>query len=94
MSCLPGLEGFRGPYTRQIVRKSKAEGRKEGIKEGEVKGDIQGRQQALLTVLSARGLALSATIRDRILSCSDAATLDRWIARATRARSAARAIAD
>ncbi len=44
--------------------------------------------EALLSVLTARGLALSDALRAQILSCQDLATLDRWLARALTAQTA------
>jgi hypothetical protein len=43
----------------------------------------------MLTLVAARGLSLSSEVRERILSCTDLATLDRWIARAAVAESVA-----
>ncbi|MCW5813344.1 MAG: hypothetical protein KIT84_20110 [Labilithrix sp.] len=36
----------------------------------------------MLTVLDARGIAVSAEQKERILGCSDVALLDRWIRKA------------
>ena len=58
----------------------KADLRHEGRKEGKA--------EALLSVLTARGLALSDALRAQILSCQDLATLDRWLARALTAQTA------
>jgi len=55
---------------------------------GVAAGEAKGRAEALLAFLRARGLAVTDAQRDRILSCTDLATLDRWIARAAVADSA------
>ncbi|KAB2348621.1 hypothetical protein F8566_17190 [Actinomadura rudentiformis] len=49
-----------------------------GVEEGEVKGE----RRALLTVLNARGLEVSAAERERITSCSDVEQLQEWVRRA------------
>jgi PD-(D/E)XK nuclease family transposase len=53
----------------------------EGKAEGKAEGEVSGLAKALLTVLTARGLAISADARARIEACKDPAILDRWIAR-------------
>ena len=65
----------------------KAEGKVEGIAEGELKGILKGKAEAILAVLTARGIAISAAGRARIEACKDLATLDRWLARAIHAAS-------
>ncbi len=48
----------------------------------EAKAKAQGKSESLLTVLQARGLSVSETVRSKILACMDLQMLDRWIARA------------
>ncbi|HEY3356065.1 MAG TPA: hypothetical protein VGQ83_22625, partial [Polyangia bacterium] len=62
------------------------------LAEGKAEGQAEGKAQALLTILSARGLALAPAQRARILACRDLAQLDRWIARAVTAPSVAQAL--
>jgi predicted transposase/invertase (TIGR01784 family) len=57
------------------------------LAEGEAIGLIKGKIAALLAVLAARGFSVTEEARARIEACKDAATLDRWIARATTAPS-------
>jgi predicted transposase YdaD len=66
----------------------------EGEARGEAKGRAAGRAEALVAIFAARGLPLSEHLRERILRCTDIATLDRWIVRATTASSAAEALAE
>ncbi|WP_437652488.1 hypothetical protein [Sorangium sp. So ce1182] len=77
------------PAARKLRLFLEAQGRKkgraEGRAEGEVKGRAEGRQEALITLLRARGLAPSPDDEARIRGCADAAKLDRWIARAATA---------
>jgi predicted transposase/invertase (TIGR01784 family) len=60
----------------------------EGMAEGETAGVVKGKVEALLAFLAARGVPASDVARARIEACKDAATLDRWIARAATAASA------
>lgn len=53
----------------------------------EAAGEIRGKQEALLTILGARGLRISPAQRSRITECSDVARLGQWIARAVTATS-------
>ncbi|MGK4008011.1 hypothetical protein WMF31_35670 [Sorangium sp. So ce1036] len=69
-----------------------AKGRAEGRAEGEAKGRAEGRQQALMTLLRARGLSPSRDDEARIRACTDPAKLDRWIARAATATSVREAL--
>lgn len=44
--------------------------------------EARGEANAVLRVLQARGFAISDSIRERVLSCSDLAQLDQWLDRA------------
>jgi predicted transposase/invertase (TIGR01784 family) len=63
------------------------EGRAEGKVEGRAEGKVEGRAEAILCVLAARGLVLSAAHARRIRKCRDLAQLDAWLAAAATARS-------
>jgi len=54
----------------------------QGEAEGRTKGRDEGRAEALLAVLEARGIALDAEARGRIVGCTDSEQLQRWIVRA------------
>lgn len=84
LSKMPESRAFR-----EFRLKLEAAGEARGIVEGEVKG----KRSALLTILLARGLRISAAQRRRITECSDAAKLDRWIARAVTAGSTTEVLA-
>jgi len=62
-----GLIKKRNPEILRILRQQHDEGR------------IQAQRQAVLSVLEARDLMVSATVRDAVLACSDSAVLDRWL---------------
>ncbi len=67
----------------------KAEGRAEGKAEGRAEGKAEGLALALLGVLAARGLALDEAQRASVDGCRDAEALQRWLARAAVATTAA-----
>jgi hypothetical protein len=69
------------PAARRLRLFLEAQGRKKGRAEGEA----EGRQDALLTMLRARGFSPSQEDEARIRACVDTAKLDRWIARAATA---------
>jgi hypothetical protein len=53
----------------------------------EAQGEKRGRQEALLTLLRARGLPSSPKEEARIRACTDTTELDQWITRAATASS-------
>ncbi|WP_437487662.1 hypothetical protein WME75_07280 [Sorangium sp. So ce1014] len=73
------------PAARKLRLFLEAQGRKKGRAEGRAEGEAKGRQEALLTLLRARGLSPSQDDEARIRACTDAAKLDRWIAQAATA---------
>jgi hypothetical protein len=50
--------------------------------ESRVEGRVEGRAEALIVILDARGVALGAAERARILDERDPSTLVRWLTRA------------
>jgi hypothetical protein len=57
--------------------------------EVEAKGEAKGKAEAILKILAARVVIVSAEQQQEILSCHDLARLDRWLLRALQASSAA-----
>jgi hypothetical protein len=53
--------------------------------EGEARGEAKGARADLLIVIAARGITLDEEGRARIDACTDATTLDAWLARAAQA---------
>jgi hypothetical protein len=51
-------------------------------------GEAKGEARAILRILERRGVSISAELRDRILGCSDLATLEGWLDKALTAASA------
>jgi hypothetical protein len=66
------------PFAREHFGKGEAKGRAEGLAEGEAKGEAK----ALLTVLRAAGIEVSAQADHHIKSCTDLTQLESWLARA------------
>jgi hypothetical protein len=67
------------PFAREHFGRGKAEGLAEGKAEGEA--------EAVLLVLQARGLDITADDRRRITGCADLAQLKTWVARAATVQS-------
>jgi flagellar biosynthesis/type III secretory pathway protein FliH len=51
----------------------------EGEAKGKTEGRAEGQAQAILRVLERRNVPVSAEQRERILTCSDLATLGAWL---------------
>ena len=77
------------PLVRDGYRKGIREGMLEGIREGK----SAGKAESVLMLLETRGVRVSKTLRDKILSCHDPATLDRWFKNAISAASASEVFA-
>jgi predicted transposase YdaD len=55
------------------------------IEQGRQQGLTRGRAEYVLRILTARGVEVDDTARQRILTCTDVATLDRWFDRSLNA---------
>lgn len=90
MTTTAGYE-FRSELLRNLAAEQKAlgeaEGMAQGMARGRAEGVAEGEAQAVLTVLAARGVAVRADVRDRILACTDLARLEAWLRRAVSATS-------
>src|ERR1022692_2030392 len=69
-------------YLSDFARKYYGEGEAKGKAEGKAEGKAKGPAVGVLSVLSARGLAISPEQRRSILECTDTTRLDRWISSA------------
>jgi hypothetical protein len=82
---------------RRILQKGEARGRAEGEArgraEGEARGRVEGLALALLSVLKARGFAVTEAYHQRIFHCTEPATLERWLQQAVTAASVEDALA-
>ena len=70
-------------FFSETQRRSFAEGKAAGKAEGRAEGEAH----AILRVLERRSISVSAQQRDRILACTDLATLESWVDRAVTATS-------
>ncbi len=82
-------------YSEQLIEqglqkglaRGREEGREEGLQQGLQQGLTRGRAEYILRILTARGVQADEAARQRILSCSDLTTLDRWFERSLNATS-------
>jgi predicted transposase YdaD len=65
-----------------------------GMRRGLDRGRAEGRAEDVLRILAARGIHVTDEARQRILSCTDLFTLDRWFNRALRASTLANVLGD
>jgi Uma2 family endonuclease len=72
----------------------RAEGRTEGRAEGRTEGRAEGRAEAVILLLTARGVAVDSATRVRILAERDPQRLDRWIVSAASCAQVAELFAD
>ena len=73
---------FYGQGQQDGLERGLEKGRREGRQEGRQEGQQKGEALAVLEVLDARGLSVSATARRRILGCTSPAQLKRWLRQA------------
>jgi hypothetical protein len=85
---------YKTEFARSYYAKGEAKGHAEGEAKGRAEGKAEGEAKALLAVLAARGLEVDAATRERILTCTDAEKLERWIVRAVTASSAQEVLSD
>ncbi|HRI69366.1 MAG TPA: Rpn family recombination-promoting nuclease/putative transposase [Polyangium sp.] len=69
-------------------REGVEEGLKQGLKQGVEQGELKGKRDALLKLLAAKGIALSASQEALVGSCADPNTLDAWFEQAIGAKAA------
>ena len=75
------------------VTKGMAQGVAQGVAKGVAQGVAKGKAEALLTIVTHRGLTLTAAQRRRIMGCTDVAMIERWLERALSASSGAELLA-
>ncbi len=73
---------------RHVLRRLTGHESLDGVRaEGRTEGKAEGKAEAVLSVLEARGIAVSESERKRILMCSDLQILDHWLRQAMTATS-------
>ncbi len=91
-------EGYRTSWLQEAYLKGQAKGEVKGMAKGKAQGKAEGKaegfRQALLRVLVARGLKLTARSRKRIEAEVDVHRLERWHSAALTAKSVAEVFAD
>ncbi|WP_309893592.1 hypothetical protein [Archangium sp.] len=86
-------------YAEELIKRYQqgfAQGREEGRQEGQEavrQEDWRWHAEAVLRILTGRGLHVDDASRQLILSCSDVATLDLWFDRAIHATSLSEVLA-
>lgn len=82
-------EGYEphSDFARKHWSKGREEGREEGREAGREEGRIAAMGDAVIKVLTSRGLSLSETAQAAILGTSDLLTLERWLIHAVRVAS-------
>ncbi len=77
-------------YAEELIE----QGLEQGLQQGRQEGLTQGRAEALLRILTARGVQVDEVARQRILACTDLTTLDRWLDRALNATTLSEVVDD
>lgn len=72
-------KGVYPPFAQALLDRGMREGELKGELRGELKGELKGKHDALLRLLTRAGIALADEDRARISTCTDPATLDRWL---------------
>ena len=69
---------FKDPFIDRFIE----EGKQQGMEQGKQLGRADSATRVLLTILTARGIAIADQLRSRIAECTDPDLLERWAARA------------
>jgi hypothetical protein len=82
-----GTYEYQSDFARTYVAQGRQEGLHKGLQKGLHEGLCRGERVALLEVLDARGLAVDAAARQRILACTQPSQLKRWLRKAVTVKS-------
>jgi len=80
-------EALMRSYGEELIEQGRQQGLARGREEGREEGLARARAEYILRTLTTRGVQLDEAARQRIFSCSDVATLDRWFDRSLHASS-------
>ncbi|HYO59117.1 Rpn family recombination-promoting nuclease/putative transposase [Archangium sp.] len=72
-------------YGEELIERGLQQGLEKGLARGREEGLTRGRAEDVLRILTARGVQVDEATRQRILTCTDLATLDRWFDRSLNA---------
>ncbi|MFE8603994.1 Rpn family recombination-promoting nuclease/putative transposase [Archangium violaceum] len=78
-------EELMGSWAEEMIERGVQKGLARGREEGREEGLIRARAEYILRTLTARGVRVDEAARQRILTCTDMATLDRWFDRSLNA---------
>ena len=78
----------------ELIQEARARGQDPTLADLLQAAEARGKIDTLFEVLKARRLAMTETERSRILACTDAPTLSRWIARSATAATTAEILAE
>jgi len=78
----PQIEKFFSEAHRRSYDQGKAKGEAEGEAKGKAEGEAKGKAEALMMFLKRRGLAMTDDQQRLIVTCTELATVDRWLDRA------------
>ena len=87
-------EALMRSWGEALIERGRRRGLKQGLEQGLEQGKAQGRAEGLLRILAARGLLVDEQARQRILTCTDMATLDDWLDRALTATTVSEVLDD
>ncbi|GGK71185.1 hypothetical protein Sme01_26830 [Sphaerisporangium melleum] len=79
--CDEGIEEGKRQRKEEALSKVRALARLAGWAQGRIEGWLQGWIEAVLVVLEARGVRVSAVDRERVTGCRDADQLEVWLRR-------------
>ncbi|OJT21354.1 hypothetical protein BO221_26385 [Archangium sp. Cb G35] len=78
-------EELMGTWAEDMMERGVQKGLAMGRQEGRQEGRAEGLSGAVVRILTARGVHVDEAARQRILTCTDMATLERWFDRALNA---------
>jgi hypothetical protein len=78
----PQIEKFFSEAHRRSYAEGEAKGEAKGEARGEARGEAKGKAEALLMFLKRRGMTITDDQQQRIVTCTDLATIDHWLDRA------------
>jgi hypothetical protein len=73
---------FKDPFIDRFIEEGTRLGIERGMEQGKQLGRADSATRVLLTILAARGIAITDQLRSRIAECGDPDLLERWATRA------------
>jgi flagellar biosynthesis/type III secretory pathway protein FliH len=77
-----GIERGMQQGMEQGMQQGMEQGMQQGMEQGKQQGRADSATRVLLTILTARGIAIADQVRTRIAECADPDLLERWATRA------------